>query len=510
MSHLEDLPNELLTLIISHVESNKDLVSLSRASRRLYAPCELSDRRKYRRVRIRGRVGRIEKAFQLLLLILRKPRIGGYVRHLEFQQFTRFRRGYSERPWERTLGKEDLVRLEAATLEAGFMAPEDQRIMNILMQAVPDGIDGGDPEGFREAKIRTIYIAQAVAALLISVCPNLESLALGNYPVRDRTGDHEPSGTDPYEKSMQYPLLRFLRSVNEKASRSRHLRRVRTIELLPTFPDSNCNRYTRCDFVGWAGLISQLPKLESVTVQGMAQRGRENCGHGPESWNLQSISLRNSRVSTDLLMEILCSLKQLRSFTYTTGGRYTQSVWRFFFNPLTLFKCLLRHRTTLEVLDLDCEAQLHVDVESGRIRLQGQIHNPDITWQVPRPPLSLWTEYGSLKDFTSLTHLSIGLQCFISLAEGVRPSPTPAVGILDLPPNLRYLCIRGYEKGKDPRIDTVMDRVIPAARAQCSNMPDIKGLDALIPQGCNTADDSHPPVRPFEDWTDDEVGPPDF
>ncbi|KAL4782589.1 hypothetical protein BJX76DRAFT_358746 [Aspergillus varians] len=126
MPHLERLPNELLLLIISEIQNYKNLACFSAQCHRLHALCDLPVRRKYRRIRIR-RDGHLNPAFEVLLSILRKPRLATYVRHLEIDREPSESAAYEGKPYRRVIGT---------------------------------------------------YVDQALAVLLITVCPHLESLVL--------------------------------------------------------------------------------------------------------------------------------------------------------------------------------------------------------------------------------------------------------------------------------------------------------------------------------------------
>jgi len=66
------------------------------------------------------------------------------------------------------------------------------------------------------------------------------------------------------------------------------------------------------------------------------------------------------------------------------------------------------------------------------------------------PPDSFWYQRGCLKDFVALKRLRIGVNFLLYFAAGVKnDNENKDVPLVEyLPPNLEYLCIRGYEKSK--------------------------------------------------------------
>lgn len=136
---LDQLPSEIIVTIISYISSLRDVSALSRQCRLLHNLCEMGIRRRYRRIRIR-RDEDLDHAFARLLEILRTPRLGQYVRHLDVYRSSHYdiRNHYQENPFERVLAEDDLVRLRAAVERAGFEGRQGEQVLNILMQQDPE------------------------------------------------------------------------------------------------------------------------------------------------------------------------------------------------------------------------------------------------------------------------------------------------------------------------------------------------------------------------------------
>lgn len=135
---LLSLPDEVLQGVIDSFSSHRDVASLSLQCRRIHRLCEMSTRRKYRRVRLRN-TSDFAKAFGVLLSVLKKPRLGLYIRNIQLKRSPAlgyaFVKSYRLRPAERALELDDLHRLEEAIKRLGFESVEKQeKILNMLLQ----------------------------------------------------------------------------------------------------------------------------------------------------------------------------------------------------------------------------------------------------------------------------------------------------------------------------------------------------------------------------------------
>lgn len=136
---LQSLPDETLLRILSYLPSHTDTAALSLQCHRWHRLCDMSNRRKYRRVKLRETLD-LAVAFKMLRSILKTPRYGGYVRHIELNRSPSldygFVQSYTAKPPQRSLQPKDQVRLTAAIRQAGFDCPEEQeKVLNILLQS---------------------------------------------------------------------------------------------------------------------------------------------------------------------------------------------------------------------------------------------------------------------------------------------------------------------------------------------------------------------------------------
>lgn len=136
MGKLEQLPTEVLLLIINLIRPSRDFLALSRTNRSFHnlTRNELPLRRKYRRIRIKEKSD-FDKAFTILLSILRRPQLGDYVHHIEFD---RPPSGYAD--YEiinedlKELNGEDSQRLRIAVKNAGFAGEYAEKVINMVLQ----------------------------------------------------------------------------------------------------------------------------------------------------------------------------------------------------------------------------------------------------------------------------------------------------------------------------------------------------------------------------------------
>lgn len=136
MAKLEQLPTEVLLLIIGLIRPNRDFLAFSRTSRSIHnlTKNELPMRQKYRRIRIKEKSD-FDKAFAILLSILRRPQLGDYVHHIEFD---RPPGGYADYEIKnddlKELSDEDHTRLRQAVKDAGFTGEYADKVINMVLQ----------------------------------------------------------------------------------------------------------------------------------------------------------------------------------------------------------------------------------------------------------------------------------------------------------------------------------------------------------------------------------------
>lgn len=132
MPTLLDLPTEVLQLIISDVRSIRDISALATQCQALRGLCDMVNRKKYYRIRLK-RGPSLRKATGLLLSVLRNPMLGTYVRDIEFDN----KPSYEKFNWGECNGleeEEDVARVYSATRRAGFNETEGNRVSGFVLE----------------------------------------------------------------------------------------------------------------------------------------------------------------------------------------------------------------------------------------------------------------------------------------------------------------------------------------------------------------------------------------
>ncbi|OJK03926.1 hypothetical protein ASPACDRAFT_75446 [Aspergillus aculeatus ATCC 16872] len=513
MPSLLHLPNDVHLLILSYL--HHDCRALALTCRTFHRLCDLPSRRRFRRVRVQpGKA--LDRAFDLLLAILRRPGLGRYVRHLEYQGTVEAHVPYEEQPGDREAGLRDepgtMELLRAAVQRAIGVDENDAdeqrtklaaQVMNMLMQSSEQRNKGG--WNYTCRGMHGIFAVQAVAALLVSVAPDLESMALVQ-PFFNYTGFYHTEGRFANQNRVAFPLDYILRRANgeeDAAPFLRQLRRVYFINVGHGWMDDE-RFYTSMDFLGMFALVDRLPSIETVSTDVLSEDENGKPGLAVNSSNISRIRINHSAVDTMYLASVI----------FFRGGRASSDGSSPMQNPKTFLQTLLLHRETLEVLDVDFEANISefwndddedtepdFDTYGGR----SDAHH---SW-TGAPPDELWEQKGSLQDFTSLTHVSLGLKTLLYMARGVdsaRPSDFKLVD--QLPPNLEYLLIRGYERGLRKDHDEHIDGLLSLKESESSKLREIRGVDELIPhaEDVDEPDDESAALWEWEEeeWSEDE------
>ncbi|KAF7181452.1 hypothetical protein CNMCM7691_000670 [Aspergillus felis] len=516
---LHSLPDELLQEVINSL-SHRDAASLSLQSRRIYRLCEMSTRRKYRRVRLRN-TSDFAKAFGMLLSILKTPRLGLYVCNIELVRSPSLRyevvESYQLRRAERVLELDDLLRLEEAIIQLGFESVEKQeKILNILLQD-PATMDDNDP--------RSPFLAQALAALLVFISPMLESLSfcpVGYEEPKLLRLEAEADG-EPLPIT-DYVFRHFLKLVCEK--NMPFLQNLRAVRFLvdPNTCVYGTSYYQPYDLFSSLNLVRRLPAVDSVHVDAISDTHLPSVEPPPRSGNYTCITIQHSSLHCPYLAYTIESAKRLEKFTYGIGGRFSRNGMLISFHPECVFRALFAHRASLRQLDLDVEGQTRLLDLIGLRYLKYTIEEEEQEQELPRDdpvylhewadeleklpveeegiPSNMPVDACSLRSFLQLKDLSIGVHILYLYARGYggeqRGDPwgdqliDESYSLVDhLPPNLESLRIYGYKKGMKPRLRGVPQNLLEDQLAKLMAEKDqklprlavIEGIEELIPNG---------------------------
>ncbi|KAF3399042.1 hypothetical protein DPV78_006982 [Talaromyces pinophilus] len=511
---LQSLPEEVSVLILSYLPSHADAAALSLQCRRWHRLCEMATRRKYRRVKLRE-TSDLAVAFKILQSILKTPRYGWYVRHIELNRSPTLSYGcaqsYAVHPPQQSLQLKDQERLIVAIRQAGFESPQEQeKMLNILLQ---------DPASMGYNDSRTPFLVQTLAALLASVSPLLESLNLcpvGQEPSKLSRLNAQVDGIQLPE--TDYFFKHFLDRVNSGPPKAMpFLQNLRKVRFLVDADESiwEWYYYQPYDLYGSLNLVRRLPRVESIRLDGISEAEDFSVVPPPRSANYTRITIRNSNMDYHHLVKTIESAKRLEEFTYAVGGRGSRDGGISIFSPEHVLRALLSHDDSLLHLDLDVEAEISsaqiFDFRHRRYPYDDDDDDDD------SPPSSdpvyqhEWAEelqaddqliydhpiydrssLCALRGFTKLKNLSLGIHLLYFLARGIggdQEVEEASFAIVDhLPPSLESLCIYGYEKGMKPKDqglpDNVFDRQLEKLLAEkdrkLPRLTYIEGIDELI------------------------------
>lgn len=361
--------------------------------------------------------------------------------------------------------------------------------------------------------MRGASIAQALAAILVVVSPNLVSMDIAR-PFSIGAWHGAPISLapgfvnrPPSSHRANHPLDRLFRRANFRPEQQKtYLQNLQKVYLINRAKENgHADYYVPMDLVGMIALFDRLPSIECVAVDFMkeADGGKPGINRGPS--NISRISIRHSSVSTLYIARTVASFKVLKEFRYSIGGRRTSSEVVPFFNPKGFIKLMCKHRETLEILDVDVDSRLYrffraMDSSDAAEKYFDEHESP---FEPGRDPVtvkfleSFWGDKnnnknnnnsGSLKNFVALRRLSLGIDFLLYFARGVRQSPAaggvqgPKTRLVDcLPNSLEYICVRGYQRNRNKEHDIEMDALKALYMSGLSRLKELKGLDEMIP-----------------------------
>ncbi|GKZ87417.1 hypothetical protein AnigIFM59636_003841 [Aspergillus niger] len=488
MPALSVLPADILLHVISFLDHSGDVYSFSLLSPSLFTLIHSNDlvnKTRYRCIRINCTPD-LKNAYAILLDILHDCNLASYVRHIEMDLPVRSPLNYKPREYDRPVDAGDMQRLRAAATRAGFIGAEQERLLNMAMQETDYTKDWQYLTYYNTQEDayhgKSTFIGQALTVLLIASSPNLTSLAI-SPPFWEYTSSrfNDPSDNHHFAAKIEkYPLAKFLKHATsshliEKGERKiPYLANVKHFQILTTeassFHIARSRACTPQDLCLCIELVRTLPSIESLRMQAIQGFGNASSAAldgllPPFSANISRLDLRGCDFKSDLLCKVICSMKCLKELRYSVvqGGCYAG--FAEFFDRYSLIEAILRHRATLEVLDLEFEDQLSqfvaVKRESG---VQDDAENKSV-----------------LKEFMSLRSLSLGVSCLWYIATGMGEL-RDIVLVDHLPLQLEYLRIRGYEKGHTKALDNMLTGM-ESARDKHPALCTVQGVNEYIPVG---------------------------
>ncbi|KAK0648126.1 hypothetical protein B0T16DRAFT_327202 [Cercophora newfieldiana] len=339
----------------------------------------------------------------------------------------------------------------------GLSPDVTQQMIDAFTWKVTPGIDS-DHHGF----VNDRGYAAAATVIFLSLCKNLTHLQV-------------------YGVEYAYFIRDFLLANNYGTLPSpalQHLREVR----IESYTPQDSRSYDRAEFLEHFRYFGRLPAIESYTANACLEYQINLDLTPPGTSNIRKISITNSDVGSQVLGSIIRVPRALEEFTFTAGGLAHFKGGSPVLLPKTLGKCLLEHKDTLRVIDMDIHNTLfgvlpdEEDVRDPYMEEDWDDENPDYRidkyWRLDEASgngKSAWSEdledtraygytMGSLHDFVALESLSLPITALLGPPrpprEGhyyyPRKENTPPFRLVDaLPPNLKSLRLYDYQRGAD-------------------------------------------------------------
>ncbi|KAI9148968.1 hypothetical protein HJFPF1_11012 [Paramyrothecium foliicola] len=368
--------------------------------------------------------------------------------------------------------------------------------------------------------LRQMFLHYA-AMMLLALCPNIRTIVLGamqRYPYRS-------------------PLQNFLHQNNYDMLPQKYLQKLQTVRILPDF-SQDTHEYTRFDFLTYMALFHHSPALQSVSVNAVEDVRDDFLEEfPPKTTNVTKLSIGNSAYGSLILGAIIRVPRALEELTIQTGGLSTRDGSHNTVHPMTLGKALHDHKSSLRKLDIDLDARFpagwgpvaqedfpydnyggiveddenwwlteeresflerqeaqrdelwHKDLEMSTLADKSHLR----TWDMPTTREYGYT-IGSLHDFYSLTHLSIGIKFLLAgtpvswatSEERKRVHEAPFKLVDALPIGLESLTLRGYTRGENPYYDWHVDEFLKNKEARFPNLTEVRGVEETIPNARDT------------------------
>lgn len=347
---------------------------------------------------------------------------------------------------------------------------------------------------------------QPVAALLLTISPNLESLSV--FPI----GAHR-------RDIIEHSLLSLLRRANSARGALPYLQNLKEIIFLPD-NCSVCNdgfHYNlREDYHDRLNLVRRLPALKSVSFMIASWNNEAGNPPPPKSANYSDISFTHSNVDERNLCYMIDSSKALRKLTYNIGGRAHPEGGKVTGDLSTLVRSLWRYRHTLEELDLDFEDHISWGEIYGveGVKCHEQIYEDEYLqyeelWEGEMAELDMSLETVpsdiSLMDFPKMKYLSLSVHSLCFLARGIGPNRLGAesVSLVDLlPGSLQSLRLYGKGEEGDPLldfgkhhpdldVDALLEMLVAEKDEKLPSLKTIEGFDPVIPRAKEVPNDAY-------------------
>ncbi|RAH72963.1 uncharacterized protein BO66DRAFT_435856 [Aspergillus aculeatinus CBS 121060] len=471
MGQLTNLPTEIILHIISFLQSYDDIAVLAAQSSHLYQACDMRARERFRQIRITNNSKHLESAFAALIDILKQPSLGRYARHIEYWETVTmtYRHPPSCEFDASSPAEENMEMIRAAIYRAGFPDRGIEPLITIVKQ-ISGVTHRREKEEFhlvrhpanhpaRLFRCHEPLLAQVLTALLISVAPEVESMALSQpFPSQIFV----PWQTDSVNhKRIRLPLHWLLHQINNRytfpgARGPKLLRKLRDVYFIDETCDTSWiedEAILETDVFDFINLFRRLPSIESIGMDGLRTNVVGNHGVPFASSNITRIRIEHTTVDSMDLARIICFASSSESLDAPSGPKRI-------------------------LLGLSEDFEKHGQM--GAIRIAHEMALID--GQV-KLPIWIWDQAGSLADFSALKHLYLEIQYLLYMARGVGNARDDEYQLADrLPPRLEHLRINAYEKNQNENFDKQVESLRSLEREQrLSSLKTILGIDPTIP-----------------------------
>lgn len=344
----------------------------------------------------------------------------------------------------------------------------------------------GDKKAYDE------YAATA-AALLLSLCPNISTLHLG-------------------EIHSEY-LEEYLRKSNYGLTPKPALQSLQHVVHYPYNLGVRFDCYDTIMPLRIMQFFHRLPRILSVSMEAVAEQDDIDIFPPRTSGGIKKLHYGHVDMSTKILATAVRVPTALEEFSLSNGGLIPTDGATPWIHPGLLGRALDQHEETLKVVDIDLGDSHwmwptgHEDEEEEYEDEFGDAWDPREDFKdeyffmdeaIGEGPL-LPTKLGKPKDhegttmvfrnYTALTHLSVSIPAIVGQGEYVPDDrdtrklkvnlvePPPFRLIDALPPSLEYLCIYGYIKGEAPEVDELVAELMEKRHERLPKLAEVKGVD---------------------------------
>jgi len=326
--------------------------------------------------------------------------------------------------------------------------------------------------------------ASTVTALLLSLCPNIKTFYIGSSIRRGLLED--------YLLKSNYGLV-----PRPALQELKHVRHHRFED-----PLYDSRYYDAVELLDIIRYFHRLPQVTGILMDAVSDYQPERQLFPPKtSTSIKKIHLGYSDISSEMLATLIripIGLQELSLSFYrlNSSDRYMTLVDLAF-----LAKSLRQHKDTLRVLGLDLgsafaehveeldEEMAGAELEDERLcdkyfHLDKAISTGSLHPHHIEDSREYGNKIGSLRDYTTLTQLSISIRAILGefIFNSVTLRNPPAFRLVDaLPPNLEYLCLYGYEKGKSAEMDSHVMELLEGKGERLPKLKEIVGVDETVP-----------------------------